>query len=34
MSIPYSGEDFEIEMSDAEYLLVLEHADIKIMRNI
>lgn len=26
---PYSGEDFEIEMSDAEYLLSLEHADIK-----
>lgn len=26
---PYSGEGFEIEMSDAEYLLSLEHSNIK-----
>jgi uncharacterized protein len=26
---PYSGEEFEIEMADAEYLLSLEHTDIK-----
>ncbi len=26
---PYRGEEFEIEMSDAEFLLSLEHADIQ-----
>ena len=26
---PYNGESFEIEMSDVEYLLSLEHSDIK-----